>query len=361
MYKVIGGHILPQFLNITIFSNTVSDYIVFLLTVILSIIVIKAAEYFFLRRIYVWAHKTPDSINDLLLRGIKKYLVPILYISAVFLCTKILTLNPGFVKLLNTVVLFILLIIGSVFASSVVVFALNKHWKNKETSQSNYLAINLITGIIKVLIWVVALILFLDNIGVKITTLITGLGIGGVAIAFAAQSILSDFFCFFTIVLDHPFEVGDFLIVGEQMGTVEHIGMKTTRLRALGGEQLIFSNTDLTGSRINNYKTLEQRRVLFTIRVTYQTSSEKCKAIPLLIKTIVESMPGTTFSRTHFISYGTYCLNFEVAYFILSSDYDKYMDINQAVNLRIKEEFDKQGIAFAYPTQTLNMPDTSAV
>jgi len=345
----------PQFLNYTLFSNTVLDYLTFLLSVILSCMVIKAAELFLLRRIYVWAHKTPDSINDLLLRGIKKYLLPILYITAVFLCTKILTLNPAFVKLLSTVVLFILLIIGAIFASSVVVFALNKHWKNKETSQSNYLAINLITGIIKVLIWVVALILFLDNIGVKITTLITGLGISGIAIAFAAQSILSDFFCFFTIVFDHPFEIGDFLIVGEQMGTVEHIGMKTTRLRALGGEQLIFSNTDLTSSRINNYKTLAQRRVLFTIGVPYNTSCEKLRVIPGLIKDIVDGVPDTTFSRTHFNSYGTYCLNFEIAYFILSSDYNKYMDINQTVNLRIKEEFDKQGIAFSYPTQTLHL------
>ena len=352
---------MPQFLNYTFLNNTFLDYFVFLFTVILSCAVIRLTECLLLRRIYVWAHKTPDSINDLLLHGIKKYLLPILYITALFLCTKLLSLNPGFVKLLNTAVLFILLIIGAVFASSVAVFALNKHWKNRETSQSNYLAINLITGIIKVLIWVVALILFLDNIGVKITTLITGLGISGIAIAFAAQSILSDFFCFFTIVFDHPFEVGDFLIVGEQMGTVEHIGMKTTRLRALGGEQLILSNTDLTSSRINNYKTLEQRRVLFTIRVTYDTSSEKLKEIPLLIKKIVESVPDTTFSRTHFISYGTYCLNFEAAYFILSNDYDKYMDINQAVNLLIKEEFDKQGIAFAYPTQTLNMTDSSAL
>ena len=352
---------MPQFLNYTFLNNTFLDYFVFLFTVILSCAVIRLTEYLLLRRIYVWAHKTPDSINDLLLHGIKKYLLPILYITAVFLCTKLLSLNPALVKLLNTAVLFILLIIGAIFASSVVVFALNKHWKTKETSQSNYLAINLITGIIKILIWVVALILFLDNIGVKITTLITGLGISGIAIAFAAQSILSDFFCFFTIVFDHPFEVGDFLIVGEQMGTVEHIGMKTTRLRALGGEQLILSNTDLTSSRINNYKTLEQRRVLFTIRVTYDTSSEKLKEIPLLIKKIVESVPDTTFSRTHFISYGTYCLNFEAAYFILSNDYDKYMDINQAVNLLIKEEFDKQGIAFAYPTQTLNMTDSSAL
>lgn len=346
---------MPQFLQYTYFSNTVLDYIVFLLSVILSCLVIKAAELFLLRRIYVWAHKTPDSINDLLLRGIKKYLLPILYISAVFLCTKIIYLNPSFEKMLNTVVLFILLIIGAIFASSVVVFALNKHWKNKESTQSNYLAINLITGIIKVLIWVVVLILFLDNIGVKITALITGLGISGVAIAFAAQSILSDFFCFFTIVFDHTFEIGDFLIVGDQMGTVEHIGMKTTRLRALGGEQLIFSNTDLTNSRINNYKTMEQRRALFTIGVSYETTSEKLRVIPGLIKDIVDSVPDTTFSRTHFISYGAYCLNFEIAYFILSSDYDKYMDINQIVNLRIKEEFDKQGIKFAFPTQTVHL------
>jgi small-conductance mechanosensitive channel len=157
----------------------------------------------------------------------------------------------------------------------------------------------------KTVVWGLALnSIVYDNIGVKITSLVTGLGIGGVAIAFAAQSALADVFCFFTIFFDKPFEIGDFIIAGDNMGTVEHIGVKTTRLRALGGEQLIASNADLTGSRIRNYKTLQQRRVSFTLGVPYDTPSESLKQIPALIREVVESTEDTSFSRAHFASFG---------------------------------------------------------
>ena len=162
------------------------------------------------------------------------------------------------------------------------------------------------------------LILFLDNIGVKISSLITGLVIGGIAIAFAAQAILVDVFCCFTIFFDKPFEVGDFIKTGEHSGTVEHIGLKTTRLRAPNGEQIVLANSDLTKSRINNFKTLEERRVLFTIGVTYETSSEKRRQIPDMIKEIVTSMEDVRFGRAHFCRYGAYSLEFEIVYFVLS-------------------------------------------
>ena len=144
-------------------------------------------------------------------------------------------------------------------------------------------------------------------------------------------------------------------MAGEQTGTVEYIGLKTTRLRTLNGEQLIFSNTDLTSARIQNYKTMEQRRVLFTLGVTYDTPPEKLREIPSLMKGIVENVADTRFGRCHFVSYGDYSLKFETAYFILSSDYDRYMDIHQQVNLSIGETFAKSGIAFAFPTQTLHL------
>ena len=221
--------------------------------------------------------------------------------------------------------------------------------------ESGTLAIKWLLRITKGVIWGLALILFLDNIGVKITSLVTGLGVGGVAIAFAAQSALTDIFCFFTIFFDKPFEIGDFIIAGEHMGTVEHIGVKTTRLRAIGGEQLIVSNTDLTGSRIRNYKTMQQRRVSFTLGITYDTPAEKLKEIPAYLKEIVEQTEDTTFSRAHFASFGSYCLNIEVVYFVLSGDYDRYMEINQKINLAIKERFEQHGISFALPTTLVQL------
>ena len=263
-------------------------------------------------------------------------------------------MNPFLTKIVDTITLALITIIGAIFVSSIISFIFNKSWGNKAKESNNELALNWIKGIVNVIIWGIALILFLDNIGFKINSLIAGLGIGGLALAFAAQAILADIFCFFTIFFDRPFVIGDFIVAGEQMGTVEHIGMKTTRVRALSGEQIIFSNADLTSSRIKNYKTMEQRRVLFTLGVTYDTSTEKLKEIPIIIKGIIDNVSDTTFGRTHFFAYGVYSLNFEIAYYVLTSDYDRYMDIHQEVNLSIKEAFEARGIEFALPTQTLH-------
>jgi len=185
------------------------------------------------------------------------------------------------------------------------------------------------------------------------TALITGLGVGGIAVGLAMQSILGDLFASMTIVLDKPFVMGDFIIVGDYQGSVEHIGLKSTRLRSLSGEQLVFSNQDLLSSRIRNYKRMFERRVLFKIGVLYETPLEKLRAIPATIRAIIEAQPKTRFDRSHFSSYGDSALTIESVYFVLAPEYAVYMDIQQAINLAIFEQFANEGIAFAYPTQTL--------
>ena len=260
---------MSQFLNQIFFSNTISNYLIFLSSLVVSIIFVKIIEYVLLKRLHAWAKKAKKSIDSFFVRDTRKYLLPILYFTVIYLNLKILYFNPNITRLIDTAMLAVTTFIGAIFISSISIFAISKYWRSKTTDESNELALRWISGITKVVIWGIALILFLDNIGFKINSLIAGLGIGGLALAFAAQAILGDVFCFFTIFFDRPFETGDFIVAGEQMGTVEHIGMKTTRLRALGGEQLIFSNTDLTSSRIRNYKTMEQRRVLFSLGVTY--------------------------------------------------------------------------------------------
>lgn len=218
---------------------------------------------------------------------------------------------------------------------------------------------NAIQVSVSILVWTFAMILLFDNLGLNITSLLTGLGIGGVALAFSAQSILIDLFCWFTIFFDKPFIVGDFIIIGDKRGTVEHIGVKTTRLRSLNGEQIILANSDLTKSRINNFKTMIERRVLFKLGVTYTTTSTKLKLIPELIRTLVDDTPGTRFGRTHFVAYGPYSLDFEVVYFVLSDDYDFYLDKLHIINFKIKEAFEEAQIEFAYSTQALQIQRTN--
>ncbi|MBK7703851.1 MAG: mechanosensitive ion channel family protein [bacterium] len=211
----------------------------------------------------------------------------------------------------------------------------------------------------RLIIGSLTILIVLDNVGIDVTALIAGLGIGGIAVALALQSILGDLFASLSIVLDKPFVVGDFLIIGEHMGAVENVGLKTTRIRSLSGEQLVFSNSDLLGSRIRNYGRMLERRVVFNLGVTYDTPLEKLKSIPDMIREAIAEHPQTRFDRSHFASYGDFALQFESVYYVLAPEYNVYMDIHQAINLRLRERFDAEGIAFAFPTQTLFVQETS--
>jgi small-conductance mechanosensitive channel len=214
-------------------------------------------------------------------------------------------------------------------------------------------SLGIIGLLVRTVIWALVLLLTLDNLGVDITAMVAGLGIGGIAVALALQNILGDLFASLSITLDRPFVVGDFLIVGDFLGTVEYIGIKSTRLRSLSGEQIIMSNADLLGSRVRNYGRMAERRVVFTLNVTYETPADVLERIPPVIRQIIEAQEGTRFDRSHFASYGAHSLDFETVYYVLSADYNQYMDIQQAINVRIFREFERMGIEFAYPTQKL--------
>jgi len=213
--------------------------------------------------------------------------------------------------------------------------------------------LGLLNFAVRAVLWTGVLLLALDNLGVHVTTLITGIGIGGVAIALAIQNILGDLFASLSIILDKPFMIGDFIIVDDFLGTVEHIGLKTTRLRSLSGEQLVFANSDLLKSRIRNYKRMAERRIVFSIGVVYQTAPEKLAGITGFIRDIIEGQPQARFDRAHFKGFGSSSLDFEIVYWVTSPDYNLYMDIQQAINLALFRRLQSEGIEFAYPTQTL--------
>ena len=210
--------------------------------------------------------------------------------------------------------------------------------------------------VLTIIFWIIGLIFLFDNFGFNVTAVLTGLGVGGIAIALAAQTILGDLFNYFVIFFDKPFEVGDFIIVDDKLGVVEFIGLKTTRLKSLGGEQIIFSNSNLTSSRVHNYKRMNERRILFNFNVEYSTTLKKLEAIPEIIRAIVERQKLTRFDRAHFKAYGDSGLNFEIVYYTLDPDYNKYMDIQQAINLNIFKEFQARDIRFAFPTYSVHLP-----
>ncbi len=212
-----------------------------------------------------------------------------------------------------------------------------------------------------IVIWSLVLLLVLDNMGINITALVAGLGVGGIAVALALQAVLADLFASLSIVLDKPFVVGDFLVIDNLMGSVERVGLKSTQLRSLSGEQLIFSNTDLLKSRIRNYGRMAERRVAFSLGVVYDTRRDQLVKIPTIVRNAVEHQSGTRFDRAHFFAYGDFALIFESVYYVLGADYNQYMDIQQAINLAIFEQFEKEDIRFAYPTQRLFLEQAGKV
>lgn len=210
-----------------------------------------------------------------------------------------------------------------------------------------------IAFLLKVAIWVIISLLALDNFGVNITALVAGLGVGGIAVALALQNILGDVFASLSITFDRPFVIGDFLAVDDFLGTVAHIGIKSTRLKSLSGEQIIMANADLLKSRVRNYGRMEERRVLFTIGVARETPTDVLERIPNVLRAAVEAQKQTRFDRSHFSTHGAASLDFETVYYVLTGDYNRHMDIQQAIQLRIHRELERMRIDFAYPTQRL--------
>jgi len=212
----------------------------------------------------------------------------------------------------------------------------------------------------KFLIWTVALLIGLENLGIDVTGLVTGLGIGGIAVALAAQNVLGDLFSAFSIYIDKPFVLGDYIKVGDQMGTVESIGMKTTRVRSISGEQLIFGNSDLVSSRIQNFGRLNERRANFIVGVTYDTPQEKVERIPSMIQEIVEAQDQVRFDRSHFKEFGDSALVVETVYFVLVAAFQVKMDVQQAINLALMQRFEAEGIEFAFPSQTIYLESSES-
>ncbi|MBM3245076.1 MAG: mechanosensitive ion channel family protein [Candidatus Omnitrophica bacterium] len=335
------------------FGNRIMDYLIALLTLLLSLLFVKVFIRALIKRLKKLAKKTTALFDDFLVTILEKIGLPALYISCFYVSAKVLKLPSGADSLINALEMVVITFFAARIIVMIAGWGINIYLAKKNQDPTLVRSLDGMLLAIKFLIWALAIIILLDNLGYKVSTLIAGLGIGGIAVAIAAQALLKDFFSYFSIVFDHPFKIGDFIIIGDFMGTVEYIGIKTTRIRSLGGEQLIFSNTDLTDSRVRNYKLMEKRRVLFRLGVTYQASLSQLKEIPRIIEHIIKNTQDTAFDRAHFFSYGDFSLIFEVVYFVLSPDYNKYMDIQQEINFAIKEQFEKRSIDFAYPTQTV--------
>lgn len=341
-------------LQTTFFGNSVPSWFLAALVFFVAYVGLHMAKAFVLRNLKRLSAKNQNGRHTLVILPLKKTSSLFLLIIAFYTGISLLEFPEHFESLTRKVLVIAFLCQAAIWLDNLVTEAIHYTIRKKTESDASSIALITVMGFIaRLFVWSLLVLLALDNLGFDITALIAGLGIGGVAVALAAQNILGDLFASVSIVLDKPFVVGDFIIVDDLLGTVEYIGVKTTRLRSLSGEQLVLSNNDLLKSRIRNYKRMYERRVVFKLGVVYQTPHEKLSAISAMLREIVEHQENVRFDRAHFASYGDFALIYEVVYYVKTPDYYLYMDTQQSINLEIYRRFKEEGIEFAYPTQTL--------
>jgi small-conductance mechanosensitive channel len=344
-----------EFLQREFYHNRISEYLVCLAIIVGGILAVWIVEALVLRRLKAWAETTSSTWDNFLVDRIRRTGIPLAYLGIVQAALRVLTLTPRVERIIDIAGIVLLTLLAIVFAVSLVRYGFEEYIRKQGENASRDRALKGVVVLAKALVWITGVLFLLDNLGFRISTVIAGLGIGGIAIALAAQAILGDLFGYFVILFDRPFEIGDFVIVGDHMGVIERFGIKTTRIASLGGEQIVVSNKDLTDSRVRNFKRMAKRRVVFRLGVTYQTPATLLREIPGVVAEIFREIGGATLDRVHFFSYGDFSLIYEIVYYVDGNDYASYMDIQQKVNLRIYEEFGKRRIEFAYPTQTLYM------
>jgi small-conductance mechanosensitive channel len=341
-------------LKFEILGNSLVRLLVALLVALLALFVLRLILGIVQRRVVRLAERTATRWDDGVVQMLGATRGWFLLAAAIVIGAQLLLLDEKISHILRTGFVLALLLQGALWGSSLMRFFIEHSMRQRrETDPAAATTISALSFVGQIVLWAIVLLVALDNLGINVTTLVTGLGIGGVAVALAAQNILGDLFASLSIILDRPFVLGDFIIVGTDQGTVEKIGLKTTRIRSLGGEQLIFSNNDLLQSRVRNMKRIVERRNLFLLGVTYDTPREKLAAIPGMVQAIIEAQDHIRFDRAHFKEFGPSSLNFEIVYFVTVPEFETFMDILQAVNLAIVDKFAAEGIEFAFPTQTV--------
>lgn len=341
------------------FGNTVGEYMFALVFFLVGILVFKLIQLIVLSWLDRIAARTKTDLDDTFVKMVRSFSPPFYVFLAFWVSLRTLTIS-GIADGLVTAVLIIWLVYQAVIVAGILVedvifrkFA----GAQDETTKS---ALRLLANLVKGAIWGLGVILMLSNLGVDVSSLLAGVGIGGIAIAFALQGILGDLFSSFSLYFDKPFKVGDFIITGDTLGVVKHIGVKSTRLQSLFGEEITLSNQELTKAKIQNYKRMEERRITFGFGILYETPYESVKRVPEMVEEVVQSVAKVRFDRAHFKSFGDSSLDFEVVYYVLDPDYNIYMDIQQEINLKIMEAFEKAHIDFAYPTRTLYLQKLSS-
>ena len=346
-----------EYLNTIWYGNTIRTWLIaagILLAAIAALVGFKALV---VGRFFKFASRTSNEVDDLVVELLKRtrlMVVVILVIAAVGLA--LLVLTPSVRTAIKFIAVIALFFQGMSWGNGIISFWMQRYAARRGmTSGPTASTVGALVVLARVALFLVLFLFALDNLGFEIAPLIAGLGIGGIAVALAVQNILGDLFAALSIVIDKPFVVGDFIVIDTHAGTVEHIGLKSTRIRSLSGEQIIIGNADLLKARINNFKRMVERRAVFSFGVIYETNVEQLKRIPVIVREAISHQQMTRFDRCHFQTYGEYDLRFETVYWVLSADYNQYMDIQQAINLELFTRFAEEKIQFAQRAGTIRI------
>jgi small-conductance mechanosensitive channel len=344
-----------DFLQQVYLGNSVRSYLWALGLFVVLWAALKAFRAVVLIRLRRLAQVTETTLDDFLIRAVEGAVMPVLNYGAFYIAVNSLALSDRLGKALYAVSSVYLVFYTVRLALAAIRHSLEQQLLRRPNGRERLGQLKGMMVVIGAALWALGVVFVLGNLGYDITAVVTGLGIGGIAIALAAQNILGDLFNYFVIFFDRPFEVGDNIQIDDKRGVVEQIGIKTTRIRSVTGEELIIANTNLTSSRIHNFRRLEDRRATQLLAVTYGTPADKLRAIPEIARRAVETQPKAAFERCHFRAYGPSSLDFELVYLVKDPEAACFFATQHGINLALYEAFAREGIAFAFPTQTLHV------
>ncbi|ALK99314.1 mechanosensitive ion channel protein MscS [Massilia sp. WF1] len=344
-------------MEVMFLNNTVLSWLTALGIAVGVALALHLVKNVVVHRLGIIAARTDTKLDDIAVAALLATRTSVILIMGLYAGSTVLAL-PLSVKLFATRFAIVSgLIQAAIWGNTALRAWLAEYYGNTNTDPARATSAAAVGFIARMVLWIVILLMILDNLGVNITTLVASLGIGGIAVALAVQNILGDLFASLSIVLDKPFVIGDFVIVDKFLGTIEYVGLKTTRIRSLSGEQLVFSNADLLRSRLQNMTRMNRRRVVFGVSVTYDTPTSKLRAIPPLLTELVKARETVSFDRAHFSGIGPSSYNFEVVYWVETPDYLRFMDIQQEIYLQMLDRFAEMDIELAFPAQTLHVRD----
>lgn len=342
-----------DFMQIIFWNNPLSDWLIALGIFFASWLALIIFKAFIVSRLKKLSQKTKTQIDDMAIDALDSVNTRFYILISAYAGMQFLVLSNRIMQCAYYIFLIVVVYYAIKFACRLIDFGADAIIEKRKEAQEAFGIISFMSGLFKVILWFGAIVLLLSNLGYNVTSLIAGLGIGGIAVALALQNILGDLFSSLAIFLDKPFKVGDFIVMGEHTGTVKKIGIKTTRLQALQGEEIVVPNNELTNSKVQNFGVMQKRRAVFTVGVAYSTPKEKLEKIPQMIREIIEDLKRTEVDRIHFKSFGDSSLVFEIVFYVNSGAYADYMDVQQAINLGIVKTFEKEKIEIAFPTRTV--------